>query len=72
MKPPNELTSLPRDGVVFSLKDLGVTELSGGDYDGDIVAFSVDKTLLQLMSIPIVSLFGDEALNWRTELQQKL
>lgn len=55
---PPAFSLIPNNSVVCSINGAGVTSLSGGDYDGDEIAYSADKHLLE-----ILSLSGDGAGN---------
>lgn len=47
--PPKNLPAVPRNGVMFSVLDWGITRLSGGDYDGDIACYTTEPALLEIM-----------------------
>ena len=51
---------------------MGITSLSGGDYDGDIVAFTTDPLVLRLMAIPLTLRNKDSCMSMCTELHQRL
>lgn len=50
-----DAVTIPFNAVLCSLEGTGITSLSGGDYDGDMLFFSSDPLLLE-----VLSLSGDE------------
>eukprot|EP00973_Karenia_brevis_P042844 5931175-Karenia_brevis.AAC.1 len=48
--PPATSAYLPNNAIIVSRKGTGVARLSGGDYDGDILMFSSDFRLLEILT----------------------
>lgn len=63
--PPADLDFLPRNGIICSTQGLGITILSGGDYDGDTLTYTSDKRVLELVSM---TLYLHENKRWEEEL----